>query len=220
MNSIILEIVLGYYLADIASGIGHWFEDRYITSKIGQEFYDFTYNKFGKYIAFFVGKPVAWFLQNTLGVVAKENEDHHDKPRQMIYSTFFESILRTVQITLPIFGTMLYFGYGWNVTFFTFAFFVTIVNQIHKWSHMTSKELPYGVKFLQDWHMILTYHNHSLHHRDDFDKSFCIISDHLNPIFDKIKLWHNLEKLIEFTTGMKPVRNDGQRIKDQRETTL
>ena len=64
-KNIILQIILGYILADIFTGSFHWFEDTYLDYCINMKFFS---------------------------TVSKENELHHYFPRAMLALSNFESI--------------------------------------------------------------------------------------------------------------------------------
>ena len=85
--------------------------------------------------------------------------------------------------------------------------FVTLTNQIHKWSH-TYYGLPAWVELLQDLHIILPKKHHRIHHVAPHEIYFCITTGWLNYPLEKIGFWTTVEAIIERLTGIKPRVDD------------
>jgi len=98
-------------------------------------------------------------------------------------------------------------GYGWNCYVILFAVFVSMTNQIHKWSH-TYSDLPKLVKYLQDYHVILPRLHHRIHHVSPHETYFCITTGWLNWPLEKVRFWNTLEWAIERCTSHQPREDD------------
>lgn len=89
----------------------------------------------------------------------------------------------------------------------SWGLFVTLTNQIHKWSH-TYSGLPWWVGLLQRMHVILPRKHHRIHHVAPHETYFCITTGWLNYPLEKLRFWVCLEWIIERITGHKPRDDD------------
>ncbi len=87
------------------------------------------------------------------------------------------------------------------------SLFVTLTNQIHKWSH-TYSELPSWVVWLQRMHIILPKKHHRIHHVAPHEVYFCITTGWMNYPLELIGFWKGLEYVIERVSGYKPRTDD------------
>lgn len=182
MNPII-QILLGYILADFFGGVFHWFEDTYLD-------YDSKNCFFNE--------------------LSKHNELHHYFPRTIVGYSYFENISSSLPIIAIIALIILFFypKFVSNNPFFytSLLIFGILTNVFHKWSHMRECELPRIILFFQNTGLLCSHAVHRIHHTENNDSSYCPISTYLNIILDNIGFWRFLENIIYFITGVKPGR--------------
>jgi len=163
----IFELIAGYLTADFIMGVFHWFKDSYFTPHTP-----------------FIGKHLIW-----------GSRLHHIKPRYVIeisdFKLFFDSSIWSLIWVIPmllIFGLNIYLG--------TMIIFVFLNDVIHKYSHMTDKERPKWITFLQKSYFLQSHAEHHLHHISPHEDHYCPITPFVNIILEKIKFWRKLENYI------------------------
>jgi ubiquitin-conjugating enzyme E2 variant len=78
-----------------------------------------------------------------------------------------------------------------------FALLVANANQIHKWAHMNSAEVPPLVRWLQQAHILQTPRHHGRHHSGARTTHYCVITNFLNPLLEEVMFWSRMERAIE-----------------------
>jgi hypothetical protein len=126
-----------------------------------------------------------------VGGIARENLLHHDKPRDFLKKGWWQSSYDLIALGLVILAI------SW------FAF-----DEIHKWAHQNRQERPWVVTKLQDWNLVQGARQHGRHHRGEKNTYYCVITNILNPVLEKIGFWVGLEHLILWMTGVQR-RQDG-----------
>ncbi|EGG24479.1 hypothetical protein DFA_02722 [Cavenderia fasciculata] len=140
--------------------------------------------------------------------------EHHVAPTAMTKHDFIETNGDNCMLTVPV---LAFTAFGpiigdstYNLFLLSFlvklSFWVMLTNQIHKWSH--TYDLPSYVKFMQRYGIILSKPDHAVHHRNPFDKYYCITNGWLNPWLAGIGFWKRLEEIITLTTGAIPRKDD------------
>jgi len=179
---ICLQLLLGFIIADIISGLFHWFEDTYL---------DYCINL-----------PI-------IGEISKDNELHHYFPRSVFAHSYFETITVSLSLTL-ILILFIYFlnkklVLKYTYVFISFGFFSSVSSLIHRFSHLRDCENYQVIHFLQKFGILCSHEHHSLHH-DLVNQKYCAITEYNNYILDSIHFWRGLENVIFFFTNIKPKR--------------
>eukprot|EP01110_Echinostelium_bisporum_P011456 TRINITY_DN5335_c0_g1_i1.p1 TRINITY_DN5335_c0_g1~~TRINITY_DN5335_c0_g1_i1.p1 ORF type:complete len:324 (+),score=60.69 TRINITY_DN5335_c0_g1_i1:188-1159(+) len=183
---VMCSFVLSMFVADFFSGIMHWGADTYGSLET----------------------PV--FGQS----IIRSFREHHVVPTAICHHDFIEANGDNCAITLPFtilaaFNSFdqdnLYALFVHNFLLFT-TFWAALTNQIHKWSH--TYKLPWYVSILQDYGIIISKRDHAVHHRNPFDKYYCITNGWLNPVLANIQFWKSLENVITYATGVVPREDD------------
>jgi ubiquitin-conjugating enzyme E2 variant len=69
-------------------------------------------------------------------------------------------------------------------------------NEIHKWSHRPRSQNGVLISFLQDQGIIQSPRHHARHHGGNKDTHYCVITNYLNPILDRLRFWRVLERVV------------------------
>jgi len=178
--------VLGMSVADFFSGIFHWIADTW-------------------------GCLETPLIGNTF---IRSFREHHLEPTAITKHDLFEVNGDNCMITLPLLMITAFAKFKPDDIYYLFVhnflmllcIWVSLTNQIHKWSH--TYRLPLYVKLMMDMGLILSKKDHAIHHRNPFDKYYCITNGWLNPWLANINFWKRLEAVITFIFGAVPREDD------------
>ena len=179
--SIILQIIIGFILADFFAGFFHWFEDTYLD--------------------YCIDIPI-------ISQISKDNELHHYFPRSMIAYSYLEHVSITFPLAFGILFVLYVINkslFRYRYFIFSLAFFSIVSNIAHRFSHMRDCENHAIVRFLQKTGILCSHEHHSIHHKKSTEK-YCVISEYTNYILDTLHFWRILEYVIYVVTGIKPSR--------------
>jgi plasmanylethanolamine desaturase len=155
---LLLAAATGYALADVASGLTHWFCDTFYredTPVIGP-------------------------------VLIHPFREHHRDPAAMTRHGFLELTGNSCLGVLPVLALVLW--KPWSLIFdavviaFALALFGT--NLFHKWAH--SERVPRLVAWLQKCRLILNPALHAIHHTPPNRTAYCVTSGWMNALLDRI----------------------------------
>ncbi len=175
-----------FFLAEFITGIFHFAEDNYGTQ---------VSNK---------------LIQQHIVI---PNLEHHRLPLKMTQKSWLQTIKAT-SYALIVFNIILIpicylLNILNNISYQSVYFYVTTnlflcsANLIHKWAHTPKKQLPRIVKFLQDYNILQTHYNHSLHHLE-LNSDYCVMSNILNKILNNIRFWGGIEYIIKILFNISP----------------
>jgi plasmanylethanolamine desaturase len=170
---IISKVFLIVLLSDFVSGFFHWLEDVYAKP----------------------GMPL-------VHQIAVDNELHHTKPREFLKKSWWQS-----SWDVALVSSFIVIGAWWadilNWSIILFAVLTTNANQIHKWTHQNSKEKPAIINWLQKSYVLQTSRHHGKHHSGKKNTHYCVMTNVLNPLLEKVNFWRNLEYFNQRLFGLK-----------------
>jgi len=161
-------IGLGLAAADFASGVLHWFCDRFFAADTP-----------------LVGRSL----------IAPFRE-HHDDPLGIVRHGLLElhgnSSLPVIGLLLLARALPLALSVQSALLFFVSAALAT--NQFHRWAH--DPDAGRTARWMQRHRLILSPQVHARHHSGDFDRSYCMTTGWLNSLLDRLDFFPRLERVI------------------------
>lgn len=169
---ILLQALGVVMLADFIGGTIHWLEDAYGTE----------------------GTPVFGTL------MIRPNIIHHHYPRYFTKFNWWQSSWDLLLLCTALVGIAAFTGHlTWQVWLFVFV--SANANQVHKWAHQTRAENGPVISFFQDIRVLLTPHQHALHHTDPKNTHYCPATNLVNPLLERIGFWPKVEAVVKAVTG-------------------
>ena len=170
---ILVDVLLVVLAVDFVSGLLHWLEDSY-----GDPNFPVT----GKW-------------------VTQPNDLHHIHPGAFTKNSW----LHSAAALLLIGAATVLVGWIFGLLSWQLLLFVAIgvnANEIHKWNHRPRSERYRLVIWLQEARVLQSPGHHARHHSGTKDSHYCVITNMINPILDKIRFWRGLEYLILHLFGV------------------
>ncbi|CAI9760431.1 unnamed protein product [Fraxinus pennsylvanica] len=169
--------LVGYVMADLATGIYHWAIDNYGCSKTPI---------FGPQIeSFLVHHRIPWAIAT----------------RPVAYNLHVLAQGVTFMV-LPI--TLLYNDPVLLGFMGVFGGCIIFCQQFHAWAHGAKPKLPQLVVALQNAGIIVPRLQHAAHHRPPYNSNYCIVSGMWNRFLDKSKFFVALEIILFYMLGVQP----------------
>ena len=160
--------------ADFVVGVFHWIEDAYLRDDC----------------------PVLGEL------VARHNILHHYRPRHFLKKSWVAScwdlwlVAGLILTAVWVFGTL-------TPAVWVFALLAGNANQIHKWAHRSRRENGPWINLLHDLRILQGPKHHAIHHTDPKSTHYCVITEFLNPILERIRFWTRLECWLRKAFGVR-----------------
>jgi len=163
----------GYLLADLASGLVHWFFDRFLDE----------------------AAPV-------IGpALVRPFREHHRDPRAMTRHGVLELTGNSCLGLLPLLAAAVWLGPGAGPaaavaygTLLSFALAVVATNVAHAWAHAAT--VPAPVAWLQRRRLILPPDAHAAHHGPAADRAYCVTTGWANALTDGLGVFRRLERAL------------------------
>lgn len=158
-------ILLGYFAADVATGLVHWFCDR---------FFEEDSPVIGRLLIF----PF---------------RDHHRDPRAMTRHGFLELTGNSCLAISPVLAAALAVRLGLflDAALLVFALAVVATNLFHGWAH--AERAPRLAVWLQASGLVLAPSAHDAHHTGDHRGAYCVTNGWANRWLDGLGVFDRLE---------------------------
>ncbi|MES2886609.1 MAG: fatty acid desaturase CarF family protein [Pseudomonadota bacterium] len=163
--------------ADLVSGLVHWAEDAYVRFKPNRRV------------------PL-------LNQIAHDNMLHHRRPREFLQRSWWAS-----SWDLVLLGALVILG-AWALNVLNTAVLLFVVlacnaNQLHKWAHCNPRENPRLVTWLQRLKVLQTPRHHGRHHAGERNSHYCVVTNVLNPVLERLSFWTFLETVLAGVFGLR-----------------
>ncbi len=174
---VLLQVFLLWLSADFITGMVHWWQDAY-------------------------GNPT-WPIIGTF--IIQPNLRHHHCPREMLKLSYWQRINTSIITAAAIIGMCLWREWcPWQLI--VGICFASQGNEIHAMGHRSDRENGKVVQFLQKIGLIQRRRTHGWHHKAPYDTNFFVMTEYLNPFFNKIYFFEKLEWVIQKVLHVKPIR--------------
>ena len=177
-----VQVFLLWLLADFITGVVHWWEDAY-------------------------GDP-RWKILGPY--IVQPNLEHHRNPRAMVHGTYWSRI--SFSLYTAIILAILFYFCGWHSWRMVICLlFCSQGNEVHAIAHRTNEENGKFFVFLQKTWLMQGKRTHGWHHKAPYDTNFCVMTEFLNPILNKINFWTKIEWFLLKVFRIKVLRGSSVR---------
>lgn len=137
-----------------------------------------------------------WLSRN----IGQPNILHHKSPLLFTMTSVISRNYIQWVAALIVLGLAILFGF-YSHYLLLIAILSSMANEVHNWSHSVKNN--WLVELLQDMCILQTKQHHMKHHKKPYDKHYCILTNWLNPVLDRIRFWRFLEWAISPIVSVK-----------------
>jgi len=168
-------VMTSWILADLGSGVLHWSVDNYGNGRT----------------------PI-------MGGIIAAFQGHHAAPWTITERGFCNNVWKLcIPFGIPTVAAITALTGPMTSMFFTVFCMMEILSQeLHKWSHMSAKEVPAFVNVLQKIGLSINRVDHAAHHTEPYDGNYCIISGICNEALDTSGFFRRLEHIVYDLNGV------------------
>jgi hypothetical protein len=182
MLHFIIQITALILIADFLTGIVHWWEDSY-------------------------GNP-EWKILGK--AVILPNLRHHRFPREFLKNSYFSRVNTALALLAVLAVILIILGwFHWQMLFVLLL--ASQGPEVHAMAHKSKKENGKFITWLQSLGILQTIKHHGQHHLSPFHIRYCVITNYVNLVLDKIKFWLGLEWVILKLFGIPVLRGSEKR---------
>jgi hypothetical protein len=178
------NLLLGYFLADFASGLVHWSMDTW-----------FDERTLGRAIA--IAREHHTHPQNIIGYGFLEHAALGSAPSAVFIglASIVTALLFPVSIAT----------YSLMMIWFVISMCLLFGTSFHNLCHKRTKSVL--IRLLQKMYLVVPPGHHWVHHGDQTVR-YCVINGWANYVCDLFQVWRGLERLVSALTGAEPRRDD------------
>lgn len=121
------------------------------------------------------------------------NRLHHSEPALFLQGSLLDRNLAALVTASIIAAAAIALG-GSPLFWIVAAIGGGLANEVHALTHR--RPVPQLLAALQDMGVLQSPRQHAGHHMPPSDRCYCVLTDWLNPVLDRLKVWHRLERVL------------------------
>ncbi|MEQ3649262.1 fatty acid desaturase CarF family protein [Hyphomonas sp.] len=161
------SVLLGLWIADLGTGFFHWLVDNYCDPD--------------------------WPILGPLHI--RNSHRHHVAPLELFH---LPPLLKHggIWLVVGLAAAALTLA-GWmNLTLASACLFGGLTNTIHGWSHSSAEENGPVITLCHRIGLFQSPTHHVHHHSGASDTHYCLLTDHMNPVLEGLRVWPRLESIL------------------------